>query len=111
MLQQVLEGTLPSSVGEIASGRVLLALWEYAMSNDQLTELYRTHLGRWHAMLVERMEAARDAGAIRDQDYAALANEFISVAVGATVINLMYPEGERIADYQDYIQQFLARLR
>ncbi len=34
-----------------------------------------------------------------------------SVAVGATVIKPMYPEGERIADYQDYIQQFLARLR
>ncbi|MHC9043627.1 TetR/AcrR family transcriptional regulator [Microbacterium saperdae] len=111
MLRQVLEGTLPSGVDEIASGRVLLALWEYAMSNDSLTELYRTHLGRWHAMIVERMEAAREAGAIREQDYGPFANEFISVAVGATVINLMYPDGERIADYQTYIDQFLARLR
>jgi hypothetical protein len=40
-----------------------------------------------------------------------MANEFISVAVGATVINLMYPEGDRIPDYQAYIDQFLARLR
>ncbi|MFS0893107.1 TetR/AcrR family transcriptional regulator [Microbacterium sp. 179-I 3D3 NHS] len=111
MLRQVLEGTLPSGADEIASGRVLLALWEYAMSNEALTELYRTHLGRWRAMLVTRMEAARDAGAIRDQDYGPLADEFISVAVGATVINLMHPDGERLAGYRDYIDRFLARLR
>ncbi|MFS0911574.1 TetR/AcrR family transcriptional regulator [Microbacterium sp. 179-I 3D2 NHS] len=111
MLRQVLEGTLPSGADEIASGRVLLALWEYAMSNEALTELYRTHLGRWRAMLVTRMEAARAAGAIRDQDYGPLADEFISVAVGATVINLMHPDGERLAGYRDYIDRFLARLR
>ncbi|WP_439902542.1 TetR/AcrR family transcriptional regulator [Microbacterium azadirachtae] len=111
MLRQVLVGTLPSGRDEIASGRVLLALWEYAMSNESLAELYQVHLARWRSMLVERMEAARDAGAIRDQDYIAMANEFISVAVGATVINLMYPDGDRIPDYQAYIDRFLARLR
>lgn len=110
-LRNLLEGTLPSTAEEIASGRVLLALWEYAMSNDALTTLYRTHLARWREMLVTRMEAAREAGAIREQDFEAAANEYISVVVGATVINLMYPDGERIADYRAYIDQFLARLR
>lgn len=110
-LRNLLEGTLPSTPEEITSGRVLLALWEYAMSNDALTTLYRTHLARWREMLVTRMQAARDAGAIRDQDFEAAANEYISVVVGATVINLMYPDGERIADYRAYIDQFLARLR
>jgi hypothetical protein len=61
--------------------------------------------------LIARLEAARDVGAIREQDYTAAANEYISVAVGATVINLMYPDGDRVADYQAYIDQFLARLR
>ncbi|WP_091231286.1 TetR/AcrR family transcriptional regulator [Microbacterium sp. 3J1] len=110
-LRTLLEGTLPSRVQEIPSGRVLLALWEYAMSNDALTALYRTHLERWRGMLVERMQAASDAGAIRAQDFDVVANEYISVAVGATVINLMYPDGERLADYRAYVDQFLARLR
>jgi len=57
------------------------------------------------------MEAARDEGSIRDQDYGPLADEYISAAVGATVINLMYPDGDRIADYENYIDRFLARLR
>ena len=90
---------------------MLLALWEYAMSNEQLAELYRSHLRSWRASLVERMEDARDEGAIRDQDFTPLANEYISSAVGATVINLMYPDGDRVADYLTYIDQFLARLR
>lgn len=110
-LRTLLEGTLPSRAQEIPSGRVLLALWEYAMSNDALTALYRTHLERWRGMLVERMQAASDAGAIRTQDFDVVANEYISVAVGATVINLMYPDGDRLADYRTYVEQFLARLR
>jgi len=110
-LRGFLEATVPRDPEQIAAGRVLLALWEYAMSNEQLAELYRSHLRSWRASLVARMEAARDEGAIRDQDFVPLANEYISSAVGATVINLMYPEGDRISDYQAYIDQFLARLR
>jgi len=110
-LRVFLQATIPRTREQIAAGRVLLALWEYAVSNESLADLYRWHLTAWRAQLIERMEAARDDGAIRDQDYAPRANEFISAAVGATVINLMYPEGERIADYEDYIEQFLARLR
>lgn len=110
-LRGFLEATIPRDQEQIAAGRVLLALWEYAMANESLAELYRHHLRSWRSSLVARMIAARDEGAIRDQDYGAMADEFISVAVGATVINLMYPDGERIADYQTYIDRFLARLR
>lgn len=110
-LRGFLEATIPRDPDQIAAGRVLLALWEYAMANESLADLYRSHLAAWRSLLIERMEAARDEGAIRDQDYVAVANEYISVAVGATIINLMYPDGERIADYQAYIDQFLARLR
>ena len=110
-LRGFLEATIPRDQAQIAAGRVLLALWEYAMANESLADLYRSHLAAWRGSLIERMEAARDEGAIRDQDFGARANEYISVAVGATVINLMYPDGERIADYETYIDQFLARLR
>jgi AcrR family transcriptional regulator len=110
-LRGFLEATIPRDPEQIAAGRVLLALWEYAMANESLAELYRGHLASWRSQLILRLEAARDEGAIRDQDYVAVANEYISVAVGATVINLMYPDGDRIADYLAYIDQFLARLR
>jgi AcrR family transcriptional regulator len=110
-LRGFLEATIPRDQDQIAAGRVLLALWEYAMANESLAELYRGHLASWRSSLIERMEAARDEGSIRDQDFGTPANEYISAAVGATVINLMYPDGERIADYQTYIDQFLARLR
>lgn len=110
-LRAFLEATIPQDPEQIAASRVLLALWEYAMSNEQLADLYRGHLRAWRTALVARMEAARAEGAIRDQDFGLLANEYISTAVGATVINLMYPDGDRIADYRAYIDRFLARLR
>ncbi|MDQ4214564.1 TetR/AcrR family transcriptional regulator [Microbacterium capsulatum] len=110
-LRGFLDATIPGDPEQIAAGRVLLALWEYAMSNEALAELYRSHLSSWRVQLVERMEAASDEGAIRAQDFVPFANEFISAAVGATVINLMYPDGERIVEYRGYIDQFLARLR
>ncbi len=110
-LRGVLQATVPRDPEQIAAGRVLLALWEYAMANESLAELYRGHLGSWRSSLIARMEAARDEGSIRDQDYGPLADEYISAAVGATVINLMYPDGDRIADNENYIDRFLARLR
>ncbi len=110
-LRGFLQATVPRDPEQIAAGRVLLALWEYAMANESLAELYRGHLGSWRSSLIARMEAARDEGSIRDQDYGPLADEYISAAVGATVINLMYPDGDRIADYENYIDRFLARLR
>lgn len=110
-LRGFLSATIPSDVEQIAAGRVLLALWEYAMSNESLAELYRGHLASWRSGLIERLEAAHAEGSIREHDFGAVANEYISAAVGATVINLMFPDGERLAAYQAYIDQFLARLR
>ncbi|MDR6866237.1 AcrR family transcriptional regulator [Microbacterium resistens] len=110
-LRGFLEATIPRDTEQIAAGRVLLALWEHAMSHDALAELYRGHLRSWRSSLIERMEAARDEGAVPEQDFEAMADEYITAAVGATVVNLMYPDGERIAGYRSYIDRFLARLR
>ncbi len=111
-LRQFLWAPLPHDAEQIAAGRVLLALWEYAMSNDELAELYRWHLRNWRASLLELLSDARAAGAISaDPPYESIANEYISVVVGATVVNLMYPDGDRISDYETYLEGLIARLR
>lgn len=110
-LRHFLRTPLPSTSEEIASGRVLLALWEYAMSNDELAELYRAFLERWRIAFGEHLTHAREAGAIAaDPPYDVMADEYISVVIGAAVVNLMHPEGTRIADYDRYLDGFLARL-
>ena len=108
--ESIVAATFETILQQMSEG-VEAAGQEYAMANESLAELYRGHLGSWRASLIARMEAARDEGSIRDQDYGPLADEYISAAVGATVINLMYPDGDRIADYENYIDRFLARLR
>jgi len=111
-LRAFLQAPLPRTPDDIAAGRVLLALWEYAMSNDDLAELYRRHLANWREAFIARFADAREAGAIAvDPPYEPLANEYISVTIGAAVVNLMYPDGARVPDYERYLEDFLARLR
>lgn len=111
-LEHFLRTPVPRTEQEIQSGRVLLALWEYAMSNDELAALYRAFLQGWRDSFLGYMTAAREAGAISvDPPYDLLATEYMSVVVGATVTNLMFSDGSRIADYDGYLDGFLARLR
>lgn len=111
-LREFLRLTLLSDTDGSGNGRVLLALWEYAMSNEELADLYRSHLSSWRGKIVTLMEAARDEGSIRpDLPYGALADEFITVGVGVTVVILIQLEGGRVPDYESYVEGFLARLR
>lgn len=111
-LREFLRLTLLSDTDGSGNGRVLLALWEYAMSNEDLAELYRTHLSNWQAKIVALMEAARDEGSISaGLPYGALADEFVTVGIGVTVVVLIQLDGGRLPDYEAYIDGFLARLK
>lgn len=102
---------IPRTPEQIADARVLLALWEYAMTNDDLAELYRQHLRTWREALLRHLTAAHEAGQISYAGpYEVIAREYIAVTIGASVVNLMYPAGERIPDYEAYIDSFIARL-
>lgn len=111
-LRGYLEAILPLDEARITAGRVLLALWEYSMSDEQLAMRYRSHISEWQDALVERLAAVRAAGEIKtitkDDDLAA---ELISVTAGANVLSLMFPMGEMIARYQLYIDSFMQRLQ
>ncbi|WP_110588443.1 TetR/AcrR family transcriptional regulator [Microbacterium suaedae] len=110
-LREFVFALLPRDADNIAAGRVLLALWEYAMSNEDLADLYRRHLTQWEESFVDLLQAAYDAGEIETPPpYERLAAEHIAVTIGATVVNLMFPGGERIPDYDAYVKGFIARL-
>lgn len=104
-------GPLPLDEGAISAGRVLLALWEYAMSSPTLADRYRQHLETWTGTLASLIADARRAGAVRaTASDRALAIEAVNVNVGATVLSLMFPSGELVPDYRDYVERFVARL-
>ncbi|HWM35474.1 MAG TPA: TetR/AcrR family transcriptional regulator [Pseudolysinimonas sp.] len=110
-LRLYLEASLPLDQHRITSGRVLLALWEYAMSNAELAELYRGHLENWKSQLIEILGRARRERTVRTKDTdEQIANEIISVTIGSAVMSLMYPGGDRIPDYRSYIDVLLRRL-
>jgi AcrR family transcriptional regulator len=110
-LRLSLEASLPLDEYRITSGRVLLALWEYAMSNPELAELYRGFLGDWKSALVGILRRARAEGSLRTAaTEEQLATEVMTVTAGSNVMSLMYPVGTRVADYRAYLEAFLIRL-
>lgn len=110
-LRGYLEASFPLDLNRIASARVLLALWEHATSNPELAELYRQFLSAWRSELVARIRSARpDAGPTAPESDDALATQVISSAIGSNVIGLMYPGGESIADYQQFLDDFVKRV-
>lgn len=110
-LDEFLRSAIPQDAEQVAAGRVLLALWEHAMSNEDLAELYRAHLRNWRTAIEERMERAYDAGKIAvPPPYDGWAREYISVVIGGMVVNLIYADGSRIQDYNQFVDEFLRRL-
>lgn len=110
-LYDYLLGPIPRDDEQIAAGRILLALWDHAMTDDELGEVYRGHLRRWREILDGRLHAAYAAGVITmAPPYDAVTREYISVIIGGAVVDLMYPAGDRIDDYVGYVDAFADRL-
>ncbi|MGY1814648.1 TetR/AcrR family transcriptional regulator [Blastococcus sp. SYSU D00820] len=110
-LRGFLLATLPMEPHEIASGRILLALWDHSVANPALADRYRELLTDWRVQLTQRIAAVRDRGEPADAPAVGLlADEVISVAIGATVTSLMYPPGELVARHRAYVDSFVERV-
>ncbi|GAA4667144.1 hypothetical protein GCM10023347_19980 [Streptomyces chumphonensis] len=110
-LRHDVEATLPLDTYRIDSARVLLALWEHSMANEELAALYRAHLQDWRGRLAERIAAARGADESADAPAVThLAQEVIAVAIGASVTSLMFPDGALIPEYRAYVDRLMQKI-
>ena len=104
-LRGFVEAAMPLDAHRITSARVLLVLWEHSVANPDLARQYRDLLTNWRAELVNRIAAVRD-----DLDAGVLADEIISVAIGANVASLMHPVGDLVKRYQAYVDALIERV-
>ncbi|MCG7529096.1 TetR/AcrR family transcriptional regulator [Streptomyces sp. OfavH-34-F] len=110
-LRHDIEATLPLDRYRIDSARVLLALWEHSVANEELASLYREHLHVWRRRLAERIAAARGKGETPDTPAVSeLAGEVIGVSIGANVTSLMFPDGALIPEYRAYVDRLMRNL-
>ncbi|GAB2456182.1 TetR/AcrR family transcriptional regulator [Xylanimonas ulmi] len=111
-LHRFLHVPLPATAQQVATGRVLLALWEYAMTNAEVAQVYGRFLDFWRGSCVERLQSARAVGDITaDPPYDVVVDEYMTVVIGAVIVNLMHPHGERVERYHAYVDALLTRLR
>ncbi|CAM3909254.1 TetR/AcrR family transcriptional regulator [Kibdelosporangium persicum] len=110
-LRGFVEAAMPLDPHRIKSGRVLLVLWEHSVANPALARQYRDLLTSWRAELCQRIAAARDKCESPDAPaVGVLADEIISVAIGANVASLMHPVGKLIDRYSAYIDALMERI-
>ncbi|MER0247278.1 TetR/AcrR family transcriptional regulator [Streptomyces sp. HSW2009] len=110
-LRRDIEVTLPLDKYRIDSARVLLALWEHSMANEELAAVYREHLREWRRRLAVRIAAARG----RDEPCDAptvleLAGEVIGMSIGANVTSLMFPDGALIPEHRAYVDRLMRNI-
>ncbi|WP_018569732.1 TetR/AcrR family transcriptional regulator [Streptomyces sp. PsTaAH-124] len=110
-LRRDLEATLPLDQYRIDSARVLLALWEHSLDNEDLATLYREHLMEWRRRLAARIAEARGRGEAPDAPAVhTLAGEIIGLAVGANVTSLMFPAGALVPEHRAYVDRWMRNL-
>ncbi|MCW5252555.1 MULTISPECIES: TetR/AcrR family transcriptional regulator [unclassified Streptomyces] len=110
-LRRDIEATLPLDRYRIDSARVLLALWEHSMANEELAVLYRDHLHQWRRLLGTRIAAARGRDEAADEPaVSGLAGEIIGMSIGANVTSLMFPDGTLIPEYLAHVDRLMRRL-
>ncbi|MEU5692812.1 TetR/AcrR family transcriptional regulator [Actinosynnema sp. NPDC020468] len=110
-LQGFVEAAMPLDAHRITSARVLLVLWEHSVTNPDLARQYRDLLTTWRAELTRRIAAAWGAGEPPEAPaVGALADEIISVAIGANVASLMHPVGELVDRYTAYVDGLMRRI-
>ncbi|RKT53732.1 TetR/AcrR family transcriptional regulator [Saccharothrix australiensis] len=110
-LRGFVEAAMPLDPHRITSARVLLVLWEHSVANPDLARRYRDLLTNWRAELTVRIAAAWGRGDPPDAPaVGVLADEVISVTIGANVASLMHPVGELVDRYRAYVEALMARI-
>ncbi|CCH29634.1 TetR/AcrR family transcriptional regulator [Actinosynnema sp. NPDC047251] len=110
-LRGFVTAAMPLEPHQITSARVLLVLWEHSVANPDLARRYRDLLTTWRAELCVRVAAARGAGeSPEDAAVGVLADEIISVTIGANVAGLMYAVGDLVQRYTAYIDGLMVRI-
>ena len=110
-LRWFVEGAMPLDPHRIRSGRVLLVLWEHSVSNPDLARQYRDLLTTWRVELCRRIATARDRDESPDAPaVCVIADEIISVAIGANVASLMHPVGDLVDRHGAYVDALMERI-
>ncbi|RLK55035.1 TetR/AcrR family transcriptional regulator [Actinokineospora cianjurensis] len=110
-LRGFVEAAMPLDEHRITSARVLLVLWEHSVANPDLARQYRELLTAWRAELTRRIAAACTQGRTPESPtVGTLADEIISVTIGANVASLMHPVGDLVDRYSDYVDSVLTRI-
>lgn len=111
-LEASLRATLPTTIADPSSSRVLLSFWERVAFNPTLDEDYSQHVQVWTDGYLQHVTEGRALGEIvTELPDEQIVNEAILLNIGATVLHVVSPTHLKAATLEAQVTDFLARLR
>lgn len=102
---------MPDDEEKRDSGRVLLAFWERAVTEDSMRAEYRKHLDGWRAGMLRDLRRAREDGdVVAPESDEVLADELVLLTAGFTVMGLLAPDVLGFAAQKEQLDAFFARI-
>ena len=110
-LRSMAFAAMPDDDEKRTAGRVLLAFWERAVTEESMKDTYRVHLDAWRESLAEYLAQAREDGDITAvESDEVLINEIVLINAGVNVMGLLAPDVFSFDAQRQLLEAFFARI-
>ncbi|UOR00500.1 TetR/AcrR family transcriptional regulator [Leucobacter allii] len=110
-LEMSIRFTLPVEQEDATAARVLLSFWERCVFSSELDHDYDEHLAEWTTSYLQYLREGREDGDIvTPAPDLQLANEIITMNLGATVTRVVSPARFDAALLEAQVSDYIARL-
>ncbi|UOQ61251.1 TetR/AcrR family transcriptional regulator [Leucobacter rhizosphaerae] len=111
-LEKSIRFTLPVQQEDATAARVLLSFWERCVFSPDLDHDYDEHLENWTAGYLRYLREGREDGdVVNPTSDEQLANEIITMILGATVTRVVSPAYFHESMLEAQVTDYIARLR
>ena len=110
-LRSMAFAAMPDDDEKRTAGRVLLAFWERAVTEESMKDTYRVHLDAWRESLAEYLAQAREDGGITGvASDEVMRNEIVLLKAGGKGVGLAAPDVFSFDAQRQLLEAFFARI-
>lgn len=110
-LRSMAFAAMPDDEEKRTAGRVLLAFWERAATEQSMADTYREHLDQWRTALLQFLAEAREDGDVTaPESDEVLVSEIILINAGVNVMGLLAPDLFSFDSQRELLNAFFERI-
>ncbi|AXK84747.1 TetR/AcrR family transcriptional regulator [Nocardia farcinica] len=102
---------LPVTAETLQEARIAIALWQRAVYDEPLGAVNERALADWRERLIDFLDQARDAGEITDVDTVVVADQILTLLMGAQITGVLTPATATPDRQLELLEALLDRIR